>query len=66
MQDVGSLGRLNELEQENLEALKKELRGSIQKGIDFVASGKAGTHLPHILIALYPALALDWQWLWAV
>lgn len=52
MQDVGSLGRLNELEQENLEALKKELRGSIQKGIDFVASGKAGAHLPQLLLRI--------------
>ncbi len=42
LQDAGSLGRLNDLESENLEALKKELHGSIQKGIDFVASGKAG------------------------
>ncbi|KAK9868231.1 hypothetical protein WJX84_011521 [Apatococcus fuscideae] len=42
VKDVGNLGRLNELETEGLEGLKAELRGSIQKGIDFVASGKAG------------------------
>ena len=71
MQDVGSLGRLNELEQENLEALKSELRGSIQKGVDFVASGKAGMPLPDAHATFHPSssaslfllgsLALSWQ-----
>ena len=36
MQEYLPLGRFNELESENFEALKSELRGSIQKGIDFV------------------------------
>lgn len=36
MQEYLPLGRFNELEAKNFEALKSELRGSIQKGIDFV------------------------------
>ena len=36
MQEYLPLGRFSELEAKNFEALKSELRGSIQKGIDFV------------------------------
>lgn len=36
LQEYLPLGRFNELEAKNFEALKSELRGSIQKGVDFV------------------------------
>ena len=36
LQEYLPLGRFNELEVKNFEALKSELRGSIQKGVDFV------------------------------
>ena len=40
MQGYLPLGRFNELESKNFEVLKSELRGSIQKGIDFVHKSK--------------------------
>lgn len=36
MQEYLPLGRFNELEAANFEALKGELRGSIKKGVEFV------------------------------
>ena len=40
LQEYLPLGRFNELEAKGFEALKSELRGSIQKGIDFVQKGE--------------------------
>ena len=40
LQEYLPLGRFNELETKGFEALKSELRGSIQKGIDFVRKGE--------------------------
>ena len=40
LQEYLPLGRFNELEAKGFEALKSELRGSIQKGIDFVRKGE--------------------------
>jgi malate dehydrogenase len=40
VQEFLPLGRMNELEQENLQAMTKELRNSIQKGVDFVNNAK--------------------------
>ena len=38
-QEYLPLGRFNDVEQQGFEALKAELRSSIQKGIDFVRKG---------------------------
>lgn len=40
MQEYLPLGRFNELEAQNFQALKAELRGSIKKGVDFVNTGE--------------------------
>ena len=39
LQEFLPIGRLNELETANMAALKKELGGSIKKGIDFANGG---------------------------
>ena len=39
MQEFLPIGRFSELEAANFDKLKTELRGSIQKGIDFVHKG---------------------------
>ena len=41
MQEFLPIGRMNELEAANMDALKKELRGSIKKGIEFANQGSA-------------------------
>jgi malate dehydrogenase len=40
VQEYLPLGRFSELEAQNFQALKAELRASIKKGVDFVAKGK--------------------------
>ena len=45
MQEYLPLGSFNELEARGFEALKSELRGSIQKGVDFVHKGEYPPHL---------------------
>ena len=39
LQEFLPIGRLNELESANMAALKKELSGSINKGIEFARGG---------------------------
>lgn len=39
LQEFLPIGRLNELETANMAALKKELSGSIKKGIEFANAG---------------------------
>lgn len=39
LQEFLPIGRMNELESANMAALKKELSGSIKKGIDFANGG---------------------------
>ena len=41
LQEYLPLGRMNKLESEGFAALKSELAGSIQKGIDFVKKSSA-------------------------
>ncbi len=40
MQEFLPIGRMNELESANMVALKKELSGSIKKGVDFANGGQ--------------------------
>ena len=39
VQEFMPIGRMNELEAANMAALKKELAGSIKKGVDFANGG---------------------------
>ena len=41
LQEFLPIGRMNELEAANMDALKKELSGSIKKGIEFANQGAA-------------------------
>lgn len=40
LQEFLPIGRMNELESANMAALKKELSGSIKKGVDFANGGQ--------------------------
>ena len=50
LQEYLPLGRFNELETRSFEALKSELRGSIQKGIDFVHKSEYLLHSHQVLM----------------
>ena len=51
LQEYLPLGRFNELETRSFEGLMSELRGSIQKGIDFVHKSKYLLHSCQILMS---------------